>query len=547
MKIRLSIIAGIILAFSLASCSSAEKMAQMAQNISVTCEPPVLEAIAENIDAVLTVTYPENYFNPNAILTVTPVLVYEGGEAKMRPLVYQGEKVKDNYKAVSSKGQTVKERVHFDFVEGMETARLELRGVASLGNKTYTLPVKKVADGTNTTYMLVDKSGFISLKEDNYQEVLHQTAEGQIKYAVNSSDVSAKELNSPSIQNFQQALQAIKDDDRMKVTGTKIIAYASPEGGEKLNTKLSKARSETADKAWDKVMKDSGAADPEVSSMGQDWEGFQALVAQSDIEDKDLILRVLNMYSDPAVRENEIKNMSEIYLSLKNSILPELRRARFIADVEYQNYTNDELLKLVDENLDILDEEAILRVASVAKGTSKKIDLYQTAIDKFDSDRARFNLGVVNLEAGKTAAAKRAFKSVKNVDADVENALGIIEMQDGNLDEATRHFKKANNALSTANQGIVDILQGNYSSAAKNLKDAPGCCFNKTLAYILDGDIDTAKKSAMCKSERVAYLKAIIAARQGDAEGVADNLQKATKVPVLARRAETDIEFAQYR
>lgn len=547
MKIRLSIIAGIILAFSLASCSSAEKMAQMAENISVSCEPPVLEAIAENIDAILTVTYPANYFNPNAILTVTPVLVYEGGEAKMRPLVYQGEKVQDNYKAVSSKGQTIRERVHFDYVEGMETARLELRGVASLGNKTYTLPTKKVADGTNTTYMLVDKSGYISLKEDNYQEVLHQTAEGQIKYAVNSSDVSAAQLNSPSIQNFQQALQAIRDDERMNVTGTKIIAYASPEGGEKLNTKLSKDRSETADKAWDKVMKGTGVSDPEVTSMGQDWEGFQALVAQSDIEDKDLILRVLNMYSDPAVRENEIKNMSEIYLSLKNSILPELRRARFIADVEYQNYNNEELLKMVDENIDILDEEALLRVASVAKGISKKIDLYQTAVDKFDSDRARFNLGVVNLEAGKTAAAKRAFKSVKNVDGDVENALGIIEMQEGNYDEATKHFKKANNGNATANQGIVDILQGNYESAAKNLKDAPGCCFNKTLAYILNGEIDTAKKSAMCQSARVAYLKAIIAARLGDAEGVADNLQKATKVPEFARRSETDIEFAQYR
>lgn len=547
MKKGLRILSSALLCAAVAACSSAEKMAQMANNVAVTCDPPVLEAVAGDVDAALTVTYPEKYFLPNAILTVTPVLVYDGGEMKMKPFIYQGEKVKDNFKTVSSAGQTVRERIHFPFEEGMEVARLELRGVANYKGKSYNLPVRKVADGVNTTYMLVDKSGFIDYKPDNYQDVLHETTEGQIRYAVNSSEVTNKELNSQSIKDFKDALETIKNNDRANVTDTKIIAYASPEGGEKLNTKLSESRSQTADKAWDKIMKNEDVLDPEVLSMGQDWEGFQELVAQSNMEDKDLILRVLNMYSDPAVRENEIRNMSQIFLSLKDGILPQLRRARFIANVEYQNYTSDELLEMVDRNIDVLDEEALLRAASLVQGVSKKIDLYEKAIDKFGSDRARFNLGVANLEAGKLSAAKRAFQSVKTDDAELENALGVIDMQEGNYEDAVRHFKKANNENAMANRGVVDILQGNYSAAADELKNAPGCCYNKTLSLILNDEIDKAKESAQCQSARVAYLKAIIAARQGDGDTVVKELEKASKVPELARRAEKDIEFAMYR
>ena len=162
-----------------ASCASLDKMAQMAENVKVTCDPGVLEAVNGSIDAQVAVTYPEGYFNPKAILEVTPVIVYPGGEAKMKPFYYQGEKVKDNFKVVSANGQTVKERVHFDYVEGMEKCHLELRGVARKGDKFVNLPAKKVADGLNTTYMLVKRDGFVTPKADAYQEVISSTAEGR--------------------------------------------------------------------------------------------------------------------------------------------------------------------------------------------------------------------------------------------------------------------------------------------------------------------------------------------------------------------------------
>ena len=249
MKKTIKFLAIAAIGFAAMACSSAEKMLKLADSVKTTCDPAVLEVVAGNIDADVTVTYPADYFHPQAILEVTPVLVYKGGEAASKVLKYQGEKVKDNYRVVSSAGQTVREKVHFDYVEGMEAATLELRGVVKYKTKSWTLPVRKIAVGCNTTYMLVEQDGYISLKKDNYQEVIKQTEEGQILYKVNSAEVQNSQLKSQSVKDFIAALDQIKNDERKTLTGTEIVAYASPEGGEKLNAKLSDNRGVSADKA----------------------------------------------------------------------------------------------------------------------------------------------------------------------------------------------------------------------------------------------------------------------------------------------------------
>ena len=546
MKKGLKFLAVAILGIAAAACSSAEKMAELADNVVVECNPAVLEAIGGNIDATLNVTYPAKYFHPKAILAVTPVLVYEGGEQAMSPLMFQGEKVKDNYKVIPSDGGTVTEKVHFTYVPGMEKSYLELRGVASYKAKSVNLPSKKVADGCNTTYMLVKKSGTISYKADNYMDIIPQTAEGQILYTINSSDVRSAQLRGQSIKDFQAALDEIKANERKTLKGTEVVAYASPDGGEELNDKLSDRRAGSAEKAWNKVVKGHEASDPEVKSIGQDWEGFQELVSASNITDKDLILRVLSMYSDPAVRENEIKNMSQIYTELKGEVLPELRRARFIANVEYQNYTADELKKLVNDNIDVLDEEALLRVASLVDA-DKKIDIYNKAISKFGSDRAQFNLGVAYLELDKNDLAAQAFNKVKTADADLQNAKGVVALRNGDLSAAAKAFAAAEgSADAKANMGVVDILTGNYAKAAQELANPQGCPHNTVLAYILTNQLDKAAAAATCKDPKVKYLKAIIAARQGKTADLKENLDLAKQNDDLAKRAAKDIEFAGF-
>ena len=205
MKRGIKLLSSVILGLAAVACSSPEKMADMAEDVTVKCDPAVLEVVAGNIDATVSVTYPADYFHPKAILEVTPVLVYEGGEAAMEPFVYQGEKVTDNYKTVPSDGSTVTEKVHFTYVPGMEKSYLELRGVVKYKNKTVNMPVKKAADGANTTYMLVDKRGKVDFKADNYQEIIKQTAEGQILYTINSSTVRNSQLKSESIKSFQRS------------------------------------------------------------------------------------------------------------------------------------------------------------------------------------------------------------------------------------------------------------------------------------------------------------------------------------------------------
>ena len=535
------------LALGFASCAPAEKMAQMAENVIVNCNPSVLEVVAGQINADIDVTYPDGYFHPKVILEVTPVIVYGNNEVEGTTLYYQGEKVKDNYKVVPSEGGTVTERIRFPYQEGMEQCYLELRGRAIYKGRFAYLPSRKVADGANTTYMLVKQEGMLPYKADNYQEVISMTEEGQILYTINSSDVRSSQLSSQSIRDFQAALDEIAANERKTLAGTEIVAYASPDGGQKLNNTLSERRANSAEKAWNSVTGKRDAGDPTVTSVGQDWEGFQELVSKSNIEDKDLILRVLSMYSDPAVRENEIKNMSEIYQELKGEVLPELRRARFIANVEYKNFTPEELTALVNDNINVLDEEALLHAATLVDDPAKKVQIYNQAVNRFGSDRAQYNLGVAYLQAGDVARAAREFAKVKAQDADLQNATGVIALRNGEYAEAARLFGQSNTAAAKANMGIIDILNGNYAKAAQELADAPGCCHNTVLAYILTNQLDKAKAAIHCQDPKVKYLAAIIAARQGDVGEMNSNLALANANADLAERAKKDVEFAAYR
>ncbi len=529
-----------------ASCSKsrAEQM-KLAEKVDVKCTPEVLALVGDKIPADITVTYPAKYFHPKATLEVTPVLVYEGGEQAAQTFTYQGEKVKDNYTVVPYSGGTVSEKVSFKYVKGVEKSYLELRSVAYYNGKAIEIPAVKVADGCNVTQLLATTGGEYGFKQDAYQDVIKESAEGQILYDYNSADVKSKELRSASVKELQAALEEIASDSRYTVTGTKVIAYASPEGGQSYNAKLSDKRAASAQKVWKKVTGGMEADNLEVQSVGQDWEGFQEAVSKSDISDKELILRVLSMYSDPAVRESEIRNMSQVYTEINKNVFPELRRARFIAEVDYQNFSDAELEELANKAIDVLDEEALLRVASKSKDNARKAELYKIAVDKYGSDRANFNLAVLSLNSGKIDEAAKYLAAVKESDADVVNAKGVCEMRNGNYDAAEKLFRQAGTDEAKANLGTLHLMQGKYSQAASELAGTGS--HNAAVAYILSGQLDKASESITCNCARSNYLRAIIAARKGNSSDVAKYLEVAKKNAAFKARAEKDVEFANYR
>ena len=536
---------GAVLALAACNRMTPEQMAAKADLVDVKCAPEVLTLENGKIPAELTITYPEGYFYPEAILNVVPVLVYEGGEVEGEPWVFQGEKVKENNIAVYKDGATVKEKLCFDFKDGMEVSRLELRAQAFYRGKFVEFPTRKVADGVVTTETLALLDGFCSYKADNYQEVLHETAEGQVMYKVNSSTINRKELKSESIRDYQDAIEEIKKNDRYTITGTQIVSYTSPEGGKKFNDKLSDKRSDAAEKAWETVGKGMEAT-PEVQSVGQDWEGFKDAVAKSDIPDKDLILRVLSMYNDPAVRESEIRNLSKVYSELKADVFPELRRSRFITNLEFRNYTVEELGEMADQKIFMLDEEGLLKLASETGDCTHREFLYNFAAEKFNSARGLFNNAVLSYKSGKFTAAEVYLDRLKDEeDPDVINLRGLIAMSRQNWYKAEDLFEKANTAESRSNIGVVNMLQAKYDKAiAATANDDP----NKPVAYLLVGKTDEAAASIKGEDARADYLRAIVAARRGDKAEAAANIASAVKKnPAYAEREKTDIEFSKVR
>ena len=536
-----------VFCFGLASCNQVQKMIDAADQITIKCNPEVLEVIDGKIDATVSVTFPPEYFLPKATLEVTPVMLYVGGEAVGKPFTYQGEKVTDNFKTVTKDGATITEKVHFDYIPGMEKSELVGRAKVYYKGAEYVYPADiKIADGANTTYMLVETDGSYHYLPDGYQEVIPETAEAQIMYLINSADVRNSELKSQDVKDFQEALKALANDGRREVKGTEIVAYASPDGPDALNNKLSANREKSATKAFGTVTKKLNAGEVTTKSIGEDWEGFQELVNNSNMEDKELILRVLSMYSDPNVREREIKNMSNVYSSLKTNILPQLRRARFITNVEYTNYTAEELADLVENNIDVLDEPALLRAAANAKDIDAKIAIYKQAVKKYGTDKAKYNLGVAYLDKGDNAAAKDAFAKMDKKEGNCyNNVMGVLAMREGKNAEAANWFSKVTCKHGKINQGALDILAGKYNDACAKLAGTGD--HNETLAYILTNQLDKAAASIKGNCPFCNYKKAIIAARKGDVNAYNAAMEIVKKNEKLAERAANDVEFLKFR
>ena len=544
MKAIKILFAAAVIALTAAACSSQKQVQGGADTIGVTCTPQVLEVVSDKINADIAINFPSGYFKTNSMMVITPVIVFAEGQRTGKAVIYQGEKIKANYRVIPLSGGRHTQSVSFDFVRGMEQCVLELQCKMMVGDKTIDLPSIKVADGCIATYKLADLGGEFSVKDDGFQQVTTHTTETSIMFDVNSSYVKNDALNNNALAMYKSYLKEIQDNPRYNVTGAEIVAYASPEGGVDLNDKLSQDRASSAKQTWNKV---SGglSEDIRIKGVGQDWEGFKEAMEDSDIEDKDLILRVLSMYSDPEVREQEIKNLSFIYEDIKKDVFPGLRRASFVVSAEHTGYSDEELQELAVKQLATLSEAEILHLATVTEDRDSKKYYYRVTTERWGSNAGFYDLAVMALEEGKTEVALAYLTHTDEGDPDVLNLLGAIEMRRGRYESARDYFELSGTDDARKNLGSMKIATGDYAGAAEALAGTGSR--NEALALILAGKADQAAALAGEGTARDSYIAAIAAARTGDADGVKKHLAKAQEDPVYAEKAAKDAEFADYR
>ena len=550
-KLYLPLVALLVLAFS--SCS---KMGELDPSYFTT-DPEVLEAIGGKVPVTITGKFPEKYFKKTATVEVTPVLRWDGGEAKGQPAMFQGEKVEGNDQTISYKmGGTYTMKASFDYVPEMAKSELYLDFKIKKGKKEYTIPSVKIADGVIATSELPTvKSANAAYAEDAFQRIIKQAQEAQIMFLIQQANIRASELKSDGIKDFNKKVVAINGDKKnFKLNNIEISAYASPDGGVKLNTGLAEDRQENTEKYLNKQLK-KGEIETQVDAKytAQDWEGFQELVSKSNIQDKDLILRVLSMYQDPEQRETEIKNISSVYKTLADEILPQLRRARLTANYDVIGRSDEEINAAFVAKVDSISVDELLYAATLTQDNARKEAIYKRAIEKYPNDfRAYNNLGMMSYAAGDLNAAENYFKQAASKSAnaaEVNTNLGLCELCKGNVAQAETYLSKSTGA-NTANEalGNLYIKQGQYDRAVQAFGDTK--TNSAALAQILAKDYNKAKTTLEGVKNPDAYtdyLMAIVGARTNNADLVKSSMAKVgQKDASLKASAQNDREFAKY-
>lgn len=538
----------------LTSCNKLGELS--ADNFTVTPSP--LEAVSGKVPVTINGRFPEKYMKKKATVTVLPVLRYQGGEAQGQSASFQGEKVQGNNQEISYKvGGNYTMKNSFDYVPDMAQSELYLTFDAYVGKKKVKVPEVKVADGVIATSTLLDRtagSSNMATGEDAYQYAIAQKKEAQIKYLINQAKVRTSQLKTVSVEEFVKTLRDIKADAKgYQVDGIEVSAYASPDGSTSFNTKLAKQREKTSTDYVKGQLRHSGVkADIDAKYTAEDWDGFQELVQASNMQDKDVILRVLSMYQDPEEREKQIRNISTAFSELADEILPELRRARITLNYNLIGRTDDEIKAQYKDDASKLSVEELLYAATLTNNDAEKEDIYKTTTQKYPSDyRAYNNLAQLAAKKGDLATAKQYLAEAlsKKGDAAEANAnQALVELANGNVSAAEAALAKVKSSKNYNEvAGNIAIAKGNYAEAAQKLAGVK--TNSAALAQILNKDYTSAAQTLAAvpnADATTSYLKAIVAARTNQASTAISSLKDAiAKDASLKARAAKDLEFVK--
>ena len=550
----------ILAAAVMTGCSGLNKMKKNSNLVKYEVTPKVLETHAGVVNVTIKGTFPAKYFDKKTTVTATPVLTYTGGETTFDKVqVLQGESVQANNKVITTTGGDFTYTGTIPYKDAMKMSELVLRIKAVRGKKTLDFGPVKIADGVIATSTLVDKDGKPIMSKDNYVRINPESKLADIHYQINQADINSKELKAEDIALLKEYIKSVSVDSSRKLKSTDVSSYASPDGSMKINAPLSEKRGKTADKfikkEFDKipVAKTEGFFNEKTTA--EDWDGFKSEVEKSTIQDKDLILRVLSMYSDPEVRNKEIKNMTSAFEKLKTDILPQLRRSKMAVNVDILGRSDEQILAQMKADPTKLNVEEMLRAGSLTKDNNEQLKFYQAAAENNPKDfRAQNNIGCTLMALGKTDEAIASFEKAKAIENNdvIKNNLGFGSLVKGDVAKAEEYFNSMTAATPESKYGlcVIAITKGEYDKAVNDFGTEPS--FNLALALYLKGDVAKAKSTLdsmkeLCKCGKPSYLKAVIGAKLDDKNYMLSNLREAIGFKADWKAyAKTDLEFAKF-
>ena len=549
MKKNLFLVSVIAMAM-LTSCGTVPQPEQ------ITVNPSPLAVVGDKVNADITGTFPVKKFAKKGVLTVTPVLKFDGKELEGEPVTYIGEKVKENGTMVNYKeGGQYTQSCSFDYDPAMAKSELYLRFTAKNGKKEVEIPEVKIADGLVVTAKLATAEDNASVvTTDKFQRIIQDTLEADIKFLIQKADLRSSETGSKQVKDLQAAIKDANNDEKKAINNLEVSGYASPDGGMDLNTKLADNRQANAQKFLQKQMKkDKVDAEIEATTTAEDWDGFQKAMENSNIQDKEVVLNVLKMYNDPEEREAQIKNLSNVYKKIADDILPQLRRSRLILTRDLIGRSDEEILAEINSDSCQLNVEEMLYAATLVEGQDEKLAIYQKAADTFGDYRAYNNMGLIYFEQGNIAEARRAYSKALEIepnDPDVNYNAALAAMADNDLAKAEEYLGKAAGTKGDlkAAQGTYYTMKGDYKAA----KEAYGnsATNNAAVQQILDEDYAGALQTLNAVKEpnaTTAYLLAVVGARTNDRDAVYANLPVAIERDAnMKAKAANDIEFAKF-
>ena len=537
--------------------TSCSKMGALSSD-NFSINPSPLESVGGQVPVTINGRFPQKYMKKKATVTVTPVLKWQGGSAQSEPATFQGEKVEGNAQTISYRvGGNYTMKANFKYVPEMEKSDLYLTFNAKKGKKTVKIPDVKIGEGVISTSELVNrtlKSAGTAFAPDAYQHVIKQKQEASIKFLIQQAKIRNSELKGVSVQQFIQTLKDIQaDEERKALENIEISAYASPDGGMKLNTEVAKNRQKSTDKyVKDQLKKVRLDANVDTKYTAEDWDGFKELVSQSNMQDKEVILRVLSMYQDPEEREHQIRNLSAAFTDLAKEILPQLRRSRMTINYNLIGRSDEEIQAQYKSDATKLSVEEMLYNATLTDKADEKEDIYKKTTQVYPNDYRAYNdLATMAYANGKYSEAKDYLKKALSVKANAAEPnvnLGLISLLENDLASAQTYLSKGSGsaALNEA-LGNMYLKQGNYAQAVKSFGDTKSN--SAALAQILTKDYMKGAETLAAvqkKDAMTSYLKAIIAARTNNNSLVVDNLRDAiAKDATLADYASKDLEFAK--